>query len=107
MKLSKNIPSDRNLATALQTIRTKQRTKARLARATSFTIATVGTMVAGLFTMPSGYGATITSDGNDPAGTSSFNSGANWTGGLAPSAGNDYIVNGGDQIRTPTTGTLF
>ena len=46
------------------------------------------------------HAATINLVGNDGLGTSSFNSGANWTGGLAPSAGNDYNT-AALQMRTP------
>jgi hypothetical protein len=44
--------------------------------------------------------ATITLTGADGLGQSSFNSGLNWSDGLAPSAGNDYIT-GNYRLRTP------
>lgn len=45
--------------------------------------------------------ATITMTADDAGGQSSFNSGTNWTGGLAPSAANDYWVI--KTLRTPAT----
>jgi uncharacterized repeat protein (TIGR03806 family) len=42
--------------------------------------------------------------GNDAAGISSFNSGANWTGGAPPSAGNTYRT-AAFLLRTPTNST--
>lgn len=53
--------------------------------------------------------AQINMVGNDGLGQSSFNSGVNWAGGLAPSAGNDYFT-AGFFIRTPgdsTTSDVF
>lgn len=44
--------------------------------------------------------AQISLTATDAAGTSSFNAGGNWTGGQAPSAQNDYVVNG-FYLRTP------
>ncbi|HEY5042566.1 MAG TPA: PA14 domain-containing protein [Verrucomicrobiae bacterium] len=44
--------------------------------------------------------------GNDAIGTASFNSGANWTGGAAPAAGNTYQT-GAFLIRTPANGTAI
>lgn len=46
--------------------------------------------------------ATITMTGSDSFGTSSFNSGSKWTGGAAPTAGNDYVT-GAFTLRTPAT----
>ena len=46
------------------------------------------------------HAALINLVGNDGLGTSSFNSGANWAGSAAPSAGNDYNT-AGFFMRTP------
>ena len=46
------------------------------------------------------HAAQINLLGNDGLGASSFNSGVNWAGGLAPSAGNDYNT-AGFFMRTP------
>jgi autotransporter-associated beta strand protein len=48
--------------------------------------------------------ATIVMNGNDAAGTASFNSGANWTGGAAPAAGNTYQT-AAFLLRTPANST--
>ena len=48
--------------------------------------------------------ATIVMNGSDVVGTSSFNSGLNWTGGLAPAAGNQYQT-GSNMLRTPAINT--
>jgi len=56
-----------------------------------------------LITITFARGATINAVGNDALGTASFNSGANWSGGLAPSAANDYNT-AAFQIRTPGDG---
>ncbi|MCE5280017.1 MAG: autotransporter-associated beta strand repeat-containing protein [Planctomycetaceae bacterium] len=46
--------------------------------------------------------ADIYLDGSDAAGASSFNTGANWTGDAAPSAGNNYLT-GAYTLRASTT----
>jgi len=51
------------------------------------------------------HGATINLVGNDGLGTSSFNSGQNWSGGQAPSGANDYNT-AAFQMRTPGDGVL-
>jgi autotransporter-associated beta strand protein len=79
----------------------------RLARAAGTTASAIGALTAGLFSLSAGYGATITTNGNDAAGSTSFNTGLHWSDGNAPSNINDYLVNQTDQIRTPTSGTLF
>jgi autotransporter-associated beta strand protein len=79
----------------------------RLARAAGTTASAIGAMTAGLFYVSAGYGATITTNGNDAANSTSFNTGLHWSDGNAPSATNDYLVNQTDQIRTPTNGTLL
>jgi uncharacterized repeat protein (TIGR03806 family) len=48
--------------------------------------------------------ATIVMNGSDVIGTSSFNSGLNWTGGLPPAAGNQYQT-GSNLLRTPAINT--
>ncbi len=48
--------------------------------------------------------ATIVMSGNDASGISSFNSGANWTGGASPLAGNAYQT-AGFLLRTPANST--
>src|SRR5262249_21723334 len=48
-------------------------------------------------------GATINLIGNDGLGSSSFNSGLNWSGSQAPSGANDYNT-AGFQMRTPGDG---
>ena len=54
------------------------------------------------------FAATITLSGSDGFGASSFNAGTNWTGGQAPSAGNDYVVdNTRERLRTPANGSSF
>ena len=45
--------------------------------------------------------ADITLGGNDAGGKSSFNTGENWPGGLAPEAGNNYFVPSSRTLRTP------
>lgn len=45
--------------------------------------------------------ATIGLAASDAVDLSSFASGLNWTGGAAPSAGNDYVVGTGLRLRTP------
>lgn len=49
---------------------------------------------------------TITMSGSDGFGASSFNTGANWTGGAAPVAGNDYVT-GNYALRTPADGGSY
>ncbi len=51
-----------------------------------------------------GIAATVLLTGNDLIGVSSFNTGTNWSDGLAPSAGNDYVT-GAFQLRTPVNPT--
>jgi hypothetical protein len=51
--------------------------------------------------------AAVTLTASDAAGTSSFNSGTNWSDGLAPSAGNDYIVGNDLRLRTPGDGGSY
>jgi hypothetical protein len=52
------------------------------------------------------FAATITMSNSDGIGQSSFNSGLNWVGGLAPSAGNDYVTND-YRLRTPADGGVY
>lgn len=52
------------------------------------------------FLVPVAQAAVVTLTAGDGYGTSSFNSGLNWSDGLAPSAGNDYEVSI-EQLRTP------
>ena len=47
-----------------------------------------------------GQAATINMNASDGVGTTSFNTGLHWVGGLAPSAGNDYNT-AGFFMRTP------
>lgn len=49
------------------------------------------------------WSAAITMTGGDGFGASSFNTGANWPGGEAPTAGNDYVT-GNNALRTPADG---
>ncbi len=49
------------------------------------------------------HAATVTLSDSDALGTSSFNTGLNWSDGLAPSAGNDYVT-GDFRVRTPGDG---
>jgi hypothetical protein len=44
--------------------------------------------------------ATIILNASDGFGASSFSSGLNWAGGVAPSSRNDYVVNSGRRLRT-------
>jgi hypothetical protein len=60
-------------------------------------------LVAVLLMSANASAATITLVAGDGWGTSSFNSGLNWSNGLAPSAGNDYQVSI-QQLRTPPDG---
>jgi autotransporter-associated beta strand protein len=106
MKLSSNAFGTRQLK-QFGTESNRARSRRRLARAAGTTVSAIGTLTAGLFSISAGYGATITTTGNDAIGASSFLSGTVWSDGNAPSAANDYIVLATDQIRTPTTGTLF
>jgi MYXO-CTERM domain-containing protein len=59
-----------------------------------------------------GFGApvnadTVTLTANDVAGQSSFGSGLHWSDGLAPHAGDDYVVSSSRLLRTPeSTATL-
>jgi hypothetical protein len=46
------------------------------------------------------HGATFSMNGDDTAGTTSFNSGLHWAGGAAPASGNDYL-NAKFTLRTP------
>lgn len=48
----------------------------------------------------------ITMTASDGIGASSFNSGLNWAGGAAPSAGNDYFT-ANFRLRTPASGDSF
>src|SRR5271170_641822 len=48
--------------------------------------------------------ANFVMSGSDAIGTSSFNSGANWTGGAAPAAGNTYQTSA-FLLRTPGNST--
>jgi autotransporter-associated beta strand protein len=57
-------------------------------------------VAASLLLRISGQAATINMNANDGVGTSSFNTGLHWVGGLAPSAGNDYNT-AGFFMRTP------
>lgn len=54
--------------------------------------------------VPASRAANIAMSGSDAVGTSSFNSGANWTGGAAPAAGNTYQT-GANLLRTPANST--
>ncbi len=49
---------------------------------------------------------TIVMDGSDGIGVSSFNTGANWVGDAAPTAGNDYVT-GDYRLRTPADGGSY
>ena len=53
-----------------------------------------------LFQAWSARPATIAMNASDALGTTSFNTGLNWSGGLAPSSGNDYQT-AGYLLRTP------
>jgi fibronectin-binding autotransporter adhesin len=55
---------------------------------------------------PAAQAQTINLTATDAGGVSSFNSGANWAGGLAPSPGNNYSTNG-FTLRTPDTTNNF
>ncbi|HEX6963023.1 MAG TPA: hypothetical protein VF175_14230 [Lacipirellula sp.] len=59
-----------------------------------------------LMTPVSGEAATVAMSGSDAFGASSFNAGTNWTGGGAPSAGNDYVTND-FRMRTPADGNSY
>ena len=77
----------------------------RIARAAGTTIVALGTMVSGLFVLPSAYAEpTIFSDGSDAAGQDSFDGepAVRFIGlaELIPVAGNDYVVDSNEQIRT-------
>src|SRR4051794_27555218 len=48
--------------------------------------------------------ANIVMNGSDALGTSSFNTGLHWTGGVAPTAGNTYQTST-FLLRTPTNAT--
>ena len=55
----------------------------------------------------SAFGATVTYTANDILNTSSFSGGlgaTNWSDGLPPSAGNDYVVASARTLRSPTNG---
>ncbi len=52
------------------------------------------------------HAASITMDAGDTLGNSSFNSGLNWVGDAAPSAGNTYST-GNFTLRTPASGDSF
>ena len=58
--------------------------------------------VTGLLVAVQSHAASITMNATDAAGTSSFNSGLHWTGGAAPTSGNDYFT-GAFTLRTPGT----
>ena len=49
----------------------------------------------------------VTTTGGDGFGASSFNSAGVWSDGLAPSAGNDYVIDDEDRVRTPTGGGVY
>ncbi|MCO6046539.1 PEP-CTERM sorting domain-containing protein [Aeoliella sp. ICT_H6.2] len=51
--------------------------------------------------------ATVTTTGRDGFGASSFNSAGIWSDASAPSAGNDYIVDDEDRVRTPADGSSY
>ncbi|MBI1368808.1 MAG: hypothetical protein GC162_09175 [Planctomycetes bacterium] len=55
------------------------------------------------------WAAAVTLTGNDPLGSSSWNTGLNWSDSTAPSAANDYTVGSGLTLRTPDSvaGTVF
>ncbi|WP_411846266.1 hypothetical protein AAFN60_00935 [Roseibacillus persicicus] len=55
----------------------------------------------------SSLAAPIVSNGSDGFGASSFASAGIWTGGLAPTAGNDYTVAAGHRLRTPPDGNSY
>ena len=48
--------------------------------------------------------ATVSLTATNAAGASSFSSGLSWSDGFAPSAANDYLVNGGFSLRTVDDG---
>jgi hypothetical protein len=50
--------------------------------------------------------AVISMDADDGIGASSFNTGVNWVGDAAPSAGNDYVT-GNYTLRTPANGSSY
>ena len=45
--------------------------------------------------------ADVTLDGTDSYGQTSFNTGLNWSDGLAPHAGTNYLISSGQTLRTP------
>lgn len=56
--------------------------------------------------LPTLNAADISMAASDGFGASSFNSGLNWVGGLAPTAGNNYL-NAGFLMRTPATTSSY
>ena len=63
-------------------------------------------LAAALLLAAPAWGADITLIGSDGFGVSSFNSGSNWPGGLAPSTGNNYFT-ADYRLRTPPDGNSY
>ena len=55
----------------------------------------------------SAQAALVTTTGNDGFGTSSLISAGVWSDGLAPAAGNDYLIDDEDRVRTPADGGSY
>ena len=53
------------------------------------------------------HAATVYLTTSDSLGNSSFNTAGGWDSGAAPSAGNDYVVDGSVRLRTPANSTSY
>lgn len=69
-------------------------------------IALAGAVVLGVASINQAAIITLGNPGGDTLGQSSFAAGTHWSNGLAPSAGNDYVV-GISLLRTPADGNSY